>query len=91
MRTFQTRSPFVWGLAFDRTGTRLAAGGGGNASFTVWDLDGREEFTKSCQYAVEGLDFSPDGKRLAGTTREDHLVWIWGRGDRRLDSHAGGS
>jgi WD40 repeat protein len=90
----------AYGLAFDRTGTRLATAGP-DGLVEVWDIaTGRmTHLFAAHQGWAMGVAFSPDGTRLA-TTGQDEAVRVWDlrtggaagrdRPRRTLTGHTGG-
>jgi WD40 repeat protein/serine/threonine protein kinase len=81
---FRLHQASVVALAFDPEGRLLASAGQGEGALYLWDLDelaalGQEapepQHTLPAPNTLYDLAFSPDGKRLAGITRD--LVKLW--------------
>jgi WD40 repeat protein len=77
----------VWGVAFSPDGKRLASAGGGDLRFRrtsvtgevkIWDMLTGQAVCTLLGYkrTVIGVSFSPDGRRLATSSR-DGTVKIW--------------
>jgi WD40 repeat protein len=67
----------VYGVAFSRDGSRLAAGCADD-TIRLWDLGTRVEVAelRGHQAYVHALVFSPDGSRLISCSG-DHTVRLW--------------
>ncbi|MDF1752010.1 MAG: TIR domain-containing protein [Verrucomicrobiales bacterium] len=65
-------------VSFDRSGNRLATGGGGDV-VQIWDAHNGKEIIKMkgvhSDY-ITSVDFSPDGEKLA-SGGADHTVKVW--------------
>jgi WD40 repeat protein/tRNA A-37 threonylcarbamoyl transferase component Bud32 len=69
-------APAIRAMAFDPTGTLVAAAGDDGA-LHVWTVDGKPRFAKGAHAGpVEDVVFSPDGTTLA-TAGDDHVARIW--------------
>jgi WD40 repeat protein/serine/threonine protein kinase len=76
-----------WIIVFSPDGKRLASGGGSadqeskplTGALKVWDSTTGQELLslRSPTGEVNGIAFSPDGKRLASGARDDKAVKVW--------------
>jgi WD40 repeat protein len=70
-------------VGIDARGSRVASSGANEGLIRAWDVEsGREIF--STKAYVHGLDLSPDGTRIAGTTMGSIKVWDVGKGTETL-------
>lgn len=93
VRKFAGHPQPVYGMAFNRLGTILATGDE-TGRIWLWKVaDGTKlkEFTRSNAHTrgIQALNFSPDGKMLASTGRDDVII-LWdvasGKPVRKIDS-----
>jgi WD40 repeat protein len=82
--SFQAGTNYVWSVAFNSDGKRLATAGDVTDMLRVWDaLDGRKLISLKRQRHtdwIRSVAFSPDDKRVA-TASEDRTVRIWDAND----------
>src|SRR5262249_47236145 len=86
----------VWSVAFSRDGTRLASASTDNSEraseLKVWDAASGKELLTIPGYG-RGIQFSPDGRQLAGSAANGVKIWdaATGRELLSLPGHVGGA